>query len=253
MAPIGIFDSGLGGLSIAHQCRRLFPTRSFLYFGDTARAPYGNKSASDIYAMMRQNLQDLKNLGVNAVLIACSTACAVGLPELSNEFPLLLLDIIQPGARAALAQSKRRKIGVLATRATVDSGAYLRAFARLDSEAQIHQVACPYLATQIEEGLLDHPTTNRLLRDYLSHPELDDVDTILLGCTHFAFVKEQISQIRPKVQVVDPAKSCAQELEKHLAVECGGSLHHNAQWTWHFSGESQALSNRAQSYLDLLG
>lgn len=249
--PIGIFDSGVGGLTIAHQCLRQFPQTPFLYFGDTARAPYGNKGAPCILAMVRENLRQMAEMGISAVLIACSTACAVGLPALAAEFPFPIVDVIGPGARSALEMSQTRKIGVLATRATVKSGAYSRAFHDLAPDADIRQIACPLLAAHIEEGYVDHAATRALLADYLNDSSLADVDTILLGCTHFAYLQELIGIIRPNVHIVDPATACAQELIRYLPLTVHQSATHK-RWRSHFTDDGGSSAQRARAYLALL-
>ena len=249
--PIGIFDSGLGGLSVAHHCQRLLPSRDFYYYGDTARAPYGNKSPHAITSWTEQALRQLENRGVCAVLIACSTACAVALPHLQDAFPFPLIDVIEPGARLALSHTQGRGIAVLATRATVDSGAYTRAFAQLQAKAFVGEIACPQLAATIDAGLIDHPKTLDLLNEYLSDPILQEVDTVLLGCTHYAFVRQALERLRPDLRIIDPAGACAHRLAQQLHLSAPPSRS-AGKWSFEFSESSQTWIERSHDFLGRL-
>ena len=214
-APIGIFDSGLGGLSVLKELLRHFPNESFIYLGDTARIPYGNKSSQVIAKYTENNIQFLKRREVKAVVVACNSASSVlaGIAEnLKNKTPIY--NVIEPGAEKAQRSTQNKKIGVIGTRATLESQSYKKKLEELDSSIQVYSNACPLLVPLVEEGLEDDPITNLIAFRYI-HPLMQkEIDTLILGCTHFPFLKKAIQKVTgPSVALVDSAQAICEKLE----------------------------------------
>ncbi|HEX8076278.1 MAG TPA: glutamate racemase, partial [Chthoniobacterales bacterium] len=181
--PIGVFDSGIGGLTVVSALRSLLPGESIFYVGDTARVPYGGKSAATVQRYSREIAAMLLGENAKTVVVACNTASALALPELENSLPVSVTGVILPGARAAIAKTRSGHIGVIGTRATIKSGAYERALRSLNPEVRVTARACPLLVPLIEEGWLDGPVTDEIIRQYLAPLLEDAVDTLVLGCT----------------------------------------------------------------------
>lgn len=217
-APVGVFDSGIGGLTVARAIRDLLPNESVFYIGDTARVPYGGKSASTVqrYAVEIANL--LAADSCKAIVVACNTASALALPILEERMSVPVLGVIQPGARAAVAATRNGHIGVIGTRATIKSGAYERAIVALRDDVRVSSLPCPLLVPLIEEGWLKSDVTDRVIREYLQ-PMLDaKIDTLVLGCTHYPLLRKAIQRIAGKeVTLVDSAENCALALRDLLA------------------------------------
>jgi glutamate racemase len=213
---IGVFDSGVGGLTVAAALQRRLPAESILYLGDTARLPYGSKSEDTVTRYTRRNIEFLAERGVKAVVVACNTASALALPNLGE--PLLpTWGVIEPGARKA-AQVSRGRVGVLGTEATVRSGAYARALRRLRPELEIVSQPCPLFVPLVEEGWHDDPVTEEIAERYL-RPVLEaGVDTLVLGCTHYPLLVPVLQRIAgPEVTLVDSAEAVAEVVAQGLA------------------------------------
>ena len=212
---IGVFDSGVGGLTVVTALRRRLPRESILYLGDTARLPYGSKSPDTVTRYTRRNIEFLTERGVKAVVVACNTASALALPNLSPQIPTW--GVIEPGARKA-AEVSRGRVGILATEATVRSDAYARALRQLRPDLEILSQACPLLVPLVEEGWHDDPITEEVARRYLE-PLLDaGVDTLVLGCTHYPLLKSVLQRVAgPGVTLVDSAESVAEVVAAGLA------------------------------------
>lgn len=203
-APIGIFDSGVGGLTVLRELYRQLPQESALYFGDTARLPYGTRSPEEILQFVREILTWMVSQGVKMVIMACNTSSALALEAVRSEFNLPILGLILPGARAAV-QSGRR-IGVIATPATVASNAYRHAILEIDPTAQVWQVGCPAFVPLIEQNRLADPYTDQVTRDYLAPLLQQRIDTLIYGCTHYPYLAPVLQRILPSsVQRIDPA------------------------------------------------
>jgi glutamate racemase len=208
--PIGIFDSGLGGLTVVHAVHRHLPRESTLYFGDTARVPYGPKSPDTVRRYSLEILEWLLGLGVKAVVVACNTSTAHALDALAARSPVPVLGVIEPGARAAVRASPAGPIGVIGTAGTVASRAYPRAIAALAPGARVLQQACPLFVPLVEEGWFEHPATLLVAREYLE-PLLDEgIEALVLGCTHYPLLVPVITEIAgPEVCLVDSAEETA--------------------------------------------
>ncbi|MEO1211798.1 MAG: glutamate racemase [Cyanobacteria bacterium J06638_20] len=213
--PIGVFDSGVGGLTVLRQLYRHLPQESYLYFGDTARLPYGTRSEAEILQFVREILHWMQSQGAKMVLMACNTSSALALETVQSEFPMPVLGVILPGARAAVQAGRR--IGVIATPATAASGAYGRAIAEIDPNAQVWQIGCPEFVPLIEQNQLHTPYMEQVARRYLA-PLLDhQIDTLVYGCTHYPHLEPVLRKILPPtVHLVDPAVSMVVAAEREL-------------------------------------
>lgn len=212
---IGVFDSGVGGLTVVSALRRRLPRESILYLGDTARLPYGSKSPDTVTRYTSRNIEFLLERGVKAVVVACNTASALALPQLHPEVPTW--GVIEPGARKAAAASRGR-VGVIATEATVRSDAYPRALRQIRPDLEILSQPCPLFVPLVEEGWHDDPVTEQVAERYL-RPLLDaGIDTLVLGCTHYPLLKPVLQRIAgPDVVLVDSAEAVAETVAAGLA------------------------------------
>ncbi len=215
-APIGIFDSGVGGLTVLRELYRQLPNESILYFGDTARLPYGTRSQAEILQFVCEILDWMLQQQVKMVIMACNTSSALALETVKSQFPLPILGVILPGARAATQQGKR--IGVIATPATAASNAYRRAILETDASAQVWQVGCPEFVPLIEQNRISDPYTSEVALYYLSPLLEQQIDTLVYGCTHYPHLEPVLRSLLPRsVSLVDPAVhvaiAAAQELE----------------------------------------
>lgn len=215
-APIGIFDSGVGGLTVLQQLNRQLPNESIIYFGDTARLPYGTRSPAEILQFMREILTWMLQQQVKMVVMACNTSSALALEEVRSEFPLPIVGLILPGARAAVQQGKL--IGVIATPATAASNAYRRAIIEIDPTVRVWQVGCPEFVPLIEQNRINDPYTTQVAKRYLAPLIQQQIDTLIYGCTHYPHLEPVLRLLLPpSVKLVDPAvhvvTAAAQELD----------------------------------------
>ncbi|MDB9540404.1 glutamate racemase [Anabaenopsis tanganyikae CS-531] len=215
-APIGVFDSGVGGLTVLQQLYRHLPNESIIYFGDTARLPYGIRSQAEILQYVRQILNWMQQQRVKMVIMACNTSSALALEIVRREFSMPILGVILPGAKAAVQQGKR--IGVIATPATAKSNAYRHAILEIDANVQVWQVSCPEFVPLIEQNRIHDPYTTEVARSYLQPLIQQEIDTLVYGCTHYPHLAPVLRSLLPsQVKLVDPAvhvvAACSQELE----------------------------------------
>ena len=218
-APIGVFDSGIGGLTVAQEVIRQLPHESVIYFGDTARVPYGPKSPDTVRRYSREIAAFLRGEGVKSIVVACNTATAHALGTLRDELDMPVIGVVEPGARAAAAATRTGKIGVIGTAGTIKSGAYERAIRAIDSDFIITARACPLFVPLVEEGWTDHAATRVVAHEYLA-PLIDaDIDTLVLGCTHYPLLKSLLSDVLgPGVRLIDSAEETAAETARTLAT-----------------------------------
>ena len=216
--PIGVFDSGIGGLTVAAALRELLPCERIFYVGDTARVPYGGKSAATIERYSLEISRMLTEEGAKLIVVACNTASALAMAELEAKLDVPVVGVIRPGAVAAVSSTLTKCVGVIGTRATVESRAYQRAIHHLDSSVQVHAMACPLLVPLIEEGWLEDSVTDQVIARYLD-PMLDKgVDTLVLGCTHYPLLHQAIERrVGSGVRLVNSARNCAMEVQSVLA------------------------------------
>lgn len=218
--PIGVFDSGVGGLTVAAALRELLPEESIFYIGDTARVPYGGKSPQTIERYTKEIAGLLLAEGAKMIVVACNTASALGVPALQEVLSLPVTGVIVPGAQAAVKATKTGHIGVIGTRATIYSRAYERAIRELDAEVHVHSQACPLLVPLIEEGWFDHRVTDEVIANYLERLVQAKVDTLVLGCTHYPLLSAAIQRyVGPGITLVDSARNCALAVREMLKKE----------------------------------
>jgi glutamate racemase len=215
-APIGIFDSGVGGLTVLQQLYRQLPNESIIYFGDTARLPYGIRSQAEILQFVREILDWMQQQRVKMVIMACNTSSALALEVVRQEYSIPILGVILPGAKAAVQQGKR--IGVIATPATAKSNAYRQAILEIEPDVQVWQVSCPEFVPLIEQNRIHDPYTTEVARAYLEPLLKQEIDTLVYGCTHYPHLAPILrSLLSPQIKLVDPAvhvvAACAQDLE----------------------------------------
>lgn len=215
-APIGIFDSGVGGLTVLREIYRQLPNESVVYFGDTARLPYGSRSPEEILYFTRQILTWMADQGVKMVMMACSTSSALALDNVQDEFPFPILGLVRPGAQAAALSGKR--IGIIATQATVKSQAYSNAIQEIASTCQVWEVGCPNFVPIVEQNQIKQPYAHRTAAQYLQPLMAANIDTLVYGCTHYPHLAPVFKTILPHtMRYIDPAISmvaaAAQELD----------------------------------------
>ena len=210
--PIGVFDSGLGGLTAARQLRRLMPCENIIYFGDTARVPYGNRSRETLLRYARQDLRFLSQFDLKAVVIACGTVSTNCLDELRRESAAPVIGVVEPAVERAAELTRSGKVGLVATRASVGSGAYERAFHDLDPDLEVHALACPLFVPLVEEGRC-HPgdvVIETIAKEYLTPLKEAGIDTLVLGCTHYPLLEEVIGNVMGRsVVLVDVGAEAA--------------------------------------------
>ncbi len=216
-APIGVFDSGVGGLTVAREIMRQIPNERIVYFGDTARVPYGSKSKDNIIKFSRQIIRFLQTENVKAIVIACNTASALALDEMQQEFDLPILGVVKPGAKVAVETTANKRIGLIGTEANIRSGVYTRYIKSLDDEAKVFEKACPLFVPRVEEGWLHDDITLQVASRYLEELKEKDIDTLIMGCTHYPLIRSTIRKVMgDKVNLVNPAYETAIELKNLL-------------------------------------
>jgi len=216
---IGVFDSGIGGLTVLKELADALAAEDFIYLGDTARLPYGTKSNEMIIRYSRENAEFLLAKGIKMLVVACNTASAVALAEISRDTIVPVIGVIEPGAKAAVKASRTGKIGVIGTEATIASGAYTRAIQALRPRAEIYTRACPLLVPLVEEGWTDNEIAERTVAHYLDSLKASGIDTLLLGCTHYPLLRGLFERVLgPAVRIVDSATATAAAVRERLAA-----------------------------------
>jgi glutamate racemase len=219
---IGIFDSGVGGLTVMRAITRAIPHVPIVYFGDTARLPYGDKSPEAIRQYSRENTQFLVQQNVGIIVIACHTASALALHVLKQEFKVPIVGVIDPAVCQAVAATRNGRIAVLATRGTIASGVYQKALLQQSASAHVVPIACPLFVPLVEERLENHEATRLIVRDYLALAKCERVDTVILGCTHYPLLAAMIQrELGEDVVLVDSAEACARQLGPLMSQTCG--------------------------------
>jgi glutamate racemase len=220
-SPIGIFDSGVGGLTVVKQLAVEMPGEDIVYFGDTAHVPYGTKSASTIQKFSIQNVLFLLKRNVKLIIIACNTSSAIVLPFLSEHFSIPIIGVIKPGAKAAVRSTRNGRIGVIGTSATILSGAYDKEIRSLNSGIKVYSGSCPLFVPLAEEGWANDGIVDIAARRYLAVFKGRKIDTLIMGCTHYPLLRSSIRRVMGKdVRLIDSAEETAKEA-KNLLEECG--------------------------------
>lgn len=216
-APIGVFDSGIGGLTVARELMRQLPGERLIYLGDTARTPYGNKSPENLVRFALETGGFLSKQGVKLLVVACNTSSAYSLPALRKKLKVPVVGVILAGARAAVGRRHGQRIGVIGTTATVRSGAYQRAIHALEPSAKVEARACPLFVPLVEEGWTSDKVASQVADRYLSPLKKSGVDTVVLGCTHYPLLKSVLRKaLGPKIALVDSARETAHEVSELL-------------------------------------
>lgn len=219
-APVGVFDSGVGGLTVAREIMRQIPNEKIVYFGDTARVPYGSKSRDTVTRYSRQIVRFLQAQEVKAIVVACNTASAYALDELEKEIDIPILGVVKPGAKVAAEATQNGKIGVIGTEGTINSRIYTTYIKQINENFNVIGKACPLLVPLVEEGLLKDPVTDEIAMRYLSELIDLDIDTLILGCTHYPLIRSTVGRIMgDRVTLVNPAYETARELKEMLRAE----------------------------------
>ena len=215
-APVGVFDSGVGGLTVMKEIMHQIPNEKIIYFGDTARVPYGNKSKDTVLRFSRQIVRFLKTQEVKAIVIACNTASAYALPDIEKEIDIPIIGVVRPGAKVAAQVTQNGKVGVIATEGTINSHIYADYIKKINAQATVIGKACPLFVPLAEEGLWEDPVTDEIARRYLA--ELIDIgiDTLILGCTHYPLIREVIQKHLPGVFVYDGGFGTAKQTKRRL-------------------------------------
>lgn len=220
LAPIGVFDSGVGGLTVAREIMRQIPNERMVYFGDTARVPYGSKSKETVTKYSKQIVRFLKEQKVKAIVAACNTASAYALEEIEKELDIPIIGVVKPGARVAAEVTKNKKVGVIATAGTIQSQIYTQYIQGIEKDIQVIGKACPLFVPLVEEGLLEDPVTDEIATRYLNELKDIGIDTLILGCTHYPLIRSTLGRIMGEsVTLVNPAYETARELRGLLEKE----------------------------------
>lgn len=220
LAPIGVFDSGVGGLTVAREIMRNLPNERIVYFGDTARVPYGSKSQDTLIRYSRQIIRFLRTQNVKAIVIACNTASALALDTVEQEIDIPIIGVIKPGAKVAAGATQNRRIGVIGTESTINSHMYRQIIQEKSPDITVFEKACPLLCPLVEEGWLKDPVTEEVTRRYLDDLLKEDIDTLILGCTHYPLLRSLVRKlVGDTIQLVNPAYETAKDLERLLQRE----------------------------------
>jgi glutamate racemase len=215
--PIGIFDSGVGGLTVFSEIRKKFPSEDLIYFGDTARVPYGPKSKNTVIEYSIQNARFLLSFQVKMIIVACNTSSAVAIKPLQELFPVPVIGVLQPGAELAAATTKNNRIGIIGTEGTINSGAYPLAIEKINKAIKSYSVACPLFVPLVEEGWQDHHVTKEIVSEYLAELLDKSIDTLVLACTHYPILKAVIKQVAGEdINLIDSAETLACYLESQI-------------------------------------
>jgi glutamate racemase len=215
--PIGVFDSGIGGLTVVKRIASYLPLEDIVYFGDTARVPYGSKSNGTVIDYGLQDARFLMNKNIKALVVACNTVSSVALDELKKTFDIPIIGMIEPGARMASLESKNKKIGVIGTRSTISNQAYSKKIKRNDPSIHVFERACPLFVPLAEEGWIKHKATYEIAEEYLREFSKIGIDTLVLGCTHYPILAEAIQTVVGKeVKLIDSGIAAAESVKEEL-------------------------------------
>jgi glutamate racemase len=216
-APIGVFDSGVGGLTVVREIMRQLPDEKIVYFGDTARVPYGSKSKETVTRFSKQIVRFLETQEVKTIVVACNTASAYALDEIEKEIEIPMIGVVRPAVKVAAESTKNGRIGLIATQATVSSHVYATYINEIAPEMDVIGKACPLFVPLVEEGLLEDPVTDEIARRYLLELVDTGIDTLILGCTHYPLIRSTIARVVGEgVTLVNPAYETARELKQML-------------------------------------
>lgn len=249
--PIGVFDSGLGGLTVVKEIMRELPCEEVVYFGDTARVPYGTKSKESIVRFSKENVAILLKHKVKMVVVACNTASSLALSALRETFSVPIIGVIKPGARKAVEITRNKRVGIIATAATINSNEYTKEIHRLDAAIKVTSQVCPLFVPLAEEGWFEKKVTFKIAQEYLSPVKEKKVDTLILGCTHYPLLKTVIKKVMGKdVVLVDSAQEVASEVKQLLeTTQKNRLLNRKTRPVFLVSDEPKHFSRLARRFL----
>ncbi|MEW5693606.1 MAG: glutamate racemase [Candidatus Hydrogenedentota bacterium] len=249
--PIGIFDSGVGGLTVFKEIVKKISSENIIYFGDTARLPYGTKSKETVIKFSREILEFLLDKKVKMVVVACNTASSLALDDLRSISPVPMIGVIEPGVKELVNQTKTGVVGVIGTRSTIHSNIYTKKIRELNPEIKVYAKACPLFVPLIEEGLIDNEITAKTIEHYLKELKETGLDTLLLGCTHYPLIKDNISKyFNDRVKIIDSASVVVKEVEMtlHRLDLKNHSLNDGSRY-FYLSDESEYFHKLASNFL----
>lgn len=248
--PIGVFDSGIGGLTVVKELIQQLPYEDIVYFGDTARVPYGIKSPETVVRFSTENILFLLKHDVKLICVACNTVSSLALPVIKNHFRVPIVGVISPGAKESVYASQNKRIGVIGTKGTIKSGAYEKEIKGLDPSIKVTSVACPLFVPFAEEGWLKGNAVMDVARVYLKPLKKASVDTVILGCTHYPLLKPVIKEIMgDKVILIDSAKQVAVEVKNMLSAEGGLNKPRRAERSFYVSDNPEWFNSLAERFL----
>ena len=252
-APIGVFDSGVGGLTVAREIMRNLPSEKIVYFGDTARVPYGSKSKDTVIRYSIQIIHFLEEQQVKAIVIACNTASAFALDAVKDELDIPVLGVIEAGAKVAAKETRNKRVGVIGTLGTVGSGIHEAYLKQLDPEITVIGKACPLFVPLVEEGWLHDPVTTEIVSRYLQELKDKEIDTLILGCTHYPLIRSTIREVMGEgVRLVNPAYETALQLKALLAemdISSSGTGEEDFPYRFYVSDLADEFKDFANSIL----
>lgn len=250
LRPIGVFDSGIGGLTVVKELMKQLPKESIVYFGDTARVPYGNKSKETVVRFSLENVIFLLKQKVKLIIVACNTVSSLALPSIENHFTVPLVGVIKPGVKRAILGSKKRRIGVIGTHSTINSKAYEQEIRRLDHQVKVFSRSCPLFVPLVEEGMLKGKIVTGIIKEYLSPLKSNKIDSLILGCTHYPLLKPVIAkEMGKKIELIDSAQQVVQEIKDMLEATDQLSPRKSSKDLFFVSDESKAFFNTAKVFL----
>lgn len=247
---IGIFDSGVGGLTVAKEIMKKLPNEAICYLGDTARTPYGSKMKETIIRFSLENASFLLKKDVKIIVVACNTSSALAICELRKKFKIKIIGVIEAGARAAINITKNSRIGIIGTRATIKSRAYEKIIKRINKNIKVFSYATPLLVPLVEEGWLNNKETEIILRKYLEFFKRKNIDTLLLGCTHYPLLKPLIKKIMPGINIIDSAIEISKTIKEILKDNGMLASHKNKQTEFYVTDTPEQFNKIARIFLN---
>lgn len=251
--PIGLFDSGVGGLTVLHECLVNLPHEDFIYLGDTGSFPYGPRTIENVRALAFRNASFLVDQGVKLIVVACNSAASAALPQLQAAFDTPIVGVVMPGARAAVQETRNRRIGLMATEATLRSGSYQQALQTFDAGMEVLAVACPRLAPLIQEGNVSSEEMQEAVREYVAPLKAGGCDTVILGCTHYPLVMPMLRRLLgPGVSFVNSAEEIAREVIEMLERKgIGNERDREGDYRFYSTGDPEAFRAVGARFLQL--
>lgn len=250
--PIGVFDSGLGGLTCVREIMKIMPDEDVIYFGDTGRVPYGTRGKDTLLKYVRQDIRFLGQFDIKMIIIACGTASSAALPVVENEFESDIIGVVKPAAKMAVEETKNKRIGVLGTAGTVKSGKYPEYIREICPDAEVFQKACPMFVPLVENGYAESQVTKMIAQDYLKEIKEQNIDTLILGCTHYPLIKEVVGEIMGEgVTLIDSGASAAHWAYEQLKAKdmLSGNTGKNAEYKYFVSDATDDFATLGSMFL----